>query len=145
MIGAIYDVLPSPQNLNQWLGEDAACPLCSCVCTLSHILTGCRVSLSQGRYTWRHNQVLKCLEAAIEEKRIEANTSTARNENRHIMFVHQGDKARVARYRAAKGVQGLGAAGRCKWRTDSSTTDCRDAQKAGPAVVVRERKDSVFC
>lgn len=26
MIVAMYDVLPSPQNINQWLGEDACLP-----------------------------------------------------------------------------------------------------------------------
>ena len=29
MIGGTHDLLPSSQNLNRWLGEDAACPLCS--------------------------------------------------------------------------------------------------------------------
>lgn len=28
-------------------------------------LTGCKVSLSQGRHTWRHNQVLKTLAANV--------------------------------------------------------------------------------
>ena len=50
MIGATHDVLPSPQNINQWFGEDETCTLCSCVCSLCHILSGCKVSLSQGRY-----------------------------------------------------------------------------------------------
>lgn len=65
---AIYDVLPSPRKLQLWVGEDPSCPLCSSPATLRHILTGCKVRLSQGRYTWRHNQVLKCLAAAIESK-----------------------------------------------------------------------------
>lgn len=29
MLGAIYDVLPSPQNLSKWKGEDQPCNLCS--------------------------------------------------------------------------------------------------------------------
>lgn len=29
MLGAIYDVFPSPQNLGRWIGEDPICPLCS--------------------------------------------------------------------------------------------------------------------
>ena len=66
MIGATYDVHPSPQNLNQWFGEDEKCTICSCVCSLHHILSGCKVGLSQGRYTWRHNHVLKCL--AVDDK-----------------------------------------------------------------------------
>jgi len=39
-IGSTYDVLPSPQNLNLWVGEDPSCPLCSSPATFRHILTG---------------------------------------------------------------------------------------------------------
>lgn len=66
IIRAAYDVLPTPKNLNQWLGEDPSCPLCQTPATLRHILTGCKTSLSQGRYTWRHNQVLRQLAITLE-------------------------------------------------------------------------------
>ncbi|MGH0145910.1 UNVERIFIED_CONTAM: hypothetical protein FKN15_045958 [Acipenser sinensis] len=69
LIRSTYDVLPSPQNLNLWVGEDPSCPLCSSPATLRHILTGCKVALSQGRFTWRHDQVLQCLALALEDKR----------------------------------------------------------------------------
>ena len=46
LIGATYDVLPSPQNLNLWVDEDPSCPLCSGTATLNHILVGCIVSLT---------------------------------------------------------------------------------------------------
>lgn len=36
LIRATYDVLPSPANLNLWLGEDAVCPLCSVPANLKH-------------------------------------------------------------------------------------------------------------
>ncbi|KAK0148173.1 hypothetical protein N1851_012107 [Merluccius polli] len=58
-IRATYDVLPTPANLHLWLGEDPACLQCLAPATLKHILVGCKTSLTQGRYTWRHNQVLK--------------------------------------------------------------------------------------
>ena len=58
IIRATYDVLPTPTILNQWFGEAPSCPLCQTSATLRHILTGCKASLSQGCYTWRHNQVL---------------------------------------------------------------------------------------
>jgi len=32
-----YDVLPSLQNLNLWVGEDPSCPLCSSPATLRYI------------------------------------------------------------------------------------------------------------
>ncbi len=70
---ATYDVLPSPSNLNQWYGEDPTCPLCPSPANLKHILVGCKTSLSQGRYTWRHNHVLKCLAATLEVRRRKIN------------------------------------------------------------------------
>ncbi|KAL6469854.1 hypothetical protein MHYP_G00209730 [Metynnis hypsauchen] len=73
IIKATYDILPTPANLH--LGEDPACPLCSAPAGLKHILVGCKTSLSQGRYTWRHNQVLRCLASAIEEKRTATNAA----------------------------------------------------------------------
>ncbi|KAL6462518.1 hypothetical protein MHYP_G00289400 [Metynnis hypsauchen] len=75
IIKATYDILPTPANLHLWLGEDPACPLCSAPAGLKHILVGCKTSLSQGRYTWRHNQVLRCLASAIEEKRTATNAA----------------------------------------------------------------------
>jgi len=68
LIRSTYDVLPSPQNLNLWLGEDPSCPLCSSPATLRHILTGIKVALSQGQFTWRHDQE-RCLALALEGKR----------------------------------------------------------------------------
>lgn len=59
-IGATYDVLPSSTNLHLWFGEDPACLHCLAPVTLKHILVGCKTSLMQGRYTWRHNQVPGC-------------------------------------------------------------------------------------
>lgn len=66
MLGATYDVLPSPQNLSKWIGKDPACPQCSGIPSLWHALSGSKTSLSQGQYTWRQNQALKCLAAATE-------------------------------------------------------------------------------
>lgn len=44
MIDVIYDMLRFPQKLNQWLGEDVACLLCS-ICSLRYIQSGCKASL----------------------------------------------------------------------------------------------------
>ncbi|KAL0199484.1 hypothetical protein M9458_008024, partial [Cirrhinus mrigala] len=74
ILRATYDVLPSPSNLNQWYGEDPTCPLCPSPANLKHILVGCKISLSQGRYTWRHNHVLKCLAATLESRRLKINS-----------------------------------------------------------------------
>ncbi len=94
LLRATYDVLPSPTNLHQWLGEDPACPLCHTPATLRHILTSCKVSLSQGRYTWRHNQVLKSLAAAVEDKRRATNSSPSKTSKAVSMvpFVREGEQ-----------------------------------------------------
>ena len=73
IIKATYDVLPSPTNLHLWYREDPACLQCAAPANLKHILVGCKTSLTQGRYTWRHNQVLKCLAAELEKMRVTTN------------------------------------------------------------------------
>ena len=55
--------LPSPSNLRRWgLHQLAACPLCAKPgASTKHILSGCTKSLFQHRYTWRHDNVLRCI------------------------------------------------------------------------------------
>ena len=55
-----YNTLPSPTNLKRWrITTETKCTLCSeDVCTTAHILGACKVSLLQGRYTFRHDTVL---------------------------------------------------------------------------------------
>ncbi|XP_061896514.1 uncharacterized protein LOC133645675 [Entelurus aequoreus] len=66
LIQAVYDVLPSPSNLHTWgIAETPACPLCSKRETLEHILSCCTRALGDGRYRWRHDQVLKTIAEAI--------------------------------------------------------------------------------
>lgn len=73
IIRATYDVLPTPKNLSQWVGEDPICALCQTPATLRHILFGCKTSLSQGRYTWRNNQVRRQLAITLEGRRTTTN------------------------------------------------------------------------
>ena len=66
LIRSMYDLLPSNENLVRWgKKEDPTCPLCNGRQITEHVLSSCKVALSQGRYTWRHNQVLQELAAAI--------------------------------------------------------------------------------
>ncbi|XP_038154112.1 uncharacterized protein LOC119791846 [Cyprinodon tularosa] len=66
LIQAVYDVLPSPSNLFCWgKVESPACALCQKRGTLEHILSCCPRSLSEGRYRWRHDQVLKAIANSI--------------------------------------------------------------------------------
>ena len=52
MLRSTYDLLPSPTNLVGWgLSEEEGCPLCCGRCNLEHVLSSCKVALSQHRYT----------------------------------------------------------------------------------------------
>lgn len=69
IIRATYNVLPKPKNLSQCVREDPLCALCQTTATLSHILTSCKTSLSQGRYTRTRNRVLQQLTITLEGRR----------------------------------------------------------------------------
>lgn len=59
IIQSVYDVLPSPTNLQRWgLSDTAACQLCKKRGTLERILSWRRKALGEGRYRWRHDQIL---------------------------------------------------------------------------------------
>lgn len=105
LIRATYDTLPCPRNLHQWFGAEETCPLCDTVnASLQHILSGCKVALAQGRYTWRHDLVLKKLAEVTEECRREANSRPSAPDRHPIQFAragqsvkpsHQKDSARL--------------------------------------------------
>ncbi|XP_069366366.1 uncharacterized protein [Paralichthys olivaceus] len=62
LIQSVYDVLPSPANLHTWgLADTPECKLCQRRGTLEHILSCCPKALGEGRYRWRHDQVLRSL------------------------------------------------------------------------------------
>ena len=66
LIRSVYDLLPSNANLVRWgKKEDSTCPQCNGRQTTEHVLSSCKVALSQGRYTWWHNRVLQELAVAI--------------------------------------------------------------------------------
>ena len=62
-ISSTYDTLPSPSNLKRWkLTSEASCFLCNKdTCTTSHIVGACKITLSQGRFTFRHDNVLRII------------------------------------------------------------------------------------
>ena len=66
LIRSVYDLLPSNANLVRWgKKEDPTCPLCQGRQTTDHVLSSCKIALSQGRYIWRHNRVLQDLATII--------------------------------------------------------------------------------
>ena len=69
ILRSAYDLLPSNANLVKWKkADDPACPLCHKKQTVEHVLSSCQVALTQGRYTWRHNEVLKEIAQTVETR-----------------------------------------------------------------------------
>ncbi|KAJ8352978.1 hypothetical protein AAFF_G00124830, partial [Aldrovandia affinis] len=94
LIKATYDTLPSPRNLHQWLGTEQSCDLCGTInASLQHILSGCKTALTQGRLTWRHDQVLRKLAEVLEKCRQEANSQRPSGSQQRIHFLRQGEPA----------------------------------------------------
>ena len=60
-LASTFDVLPSPSNIQRWkISTDAVCTPCKKdVCTSVHNLGACKVALKEGRYTFRHDVVLR--------------------------------------------------------------------------------------
>ena len=60
LTNALGDSLNTKANLQRW-GRSSSnkCKNCSNTETLHHCLNNCSVQLDQGRYTWRHNNILK--------------------------------------------------------------------------------------
>ena len=94
LIKSVYDLLPTPANKNMWFNTNDTCKLCGGVGTLNHILSACKVALAQGRYRWRHDQVLRELAHSLEEKRRSNNRKTSVN-RRKIEFVKEGERKKI--------------------------------------------------
>ena len=95
-VQSCYNTLPSPNNCVRWsLSEDESCILCSTSpCTLPHILSGCKFSLNNGRWNFRHDRVLKVLLDGIEELLQKQKSSrTKPGKSPSIRFVKSGQNS----------------------------------------------------
>ncbi len=65
-LNSITNTLPVNSNLALW-GKtlNQACALCGRKETLLHVLNGCPIMLDQGRYTYRHNNILSVILKAL--------------------------------------------------------------------------------
>ena len=92
MISAVYGTLLTPAMVSKW-GEDEGgkCKLCEeKMGTIQHILAGCKVAVSQGRYRWRHDKVLKQISEQVTfhcERRVNTYKNKASNGRQFIDFV----------------------------------------------------------
>ncbi len=90
-IRSTYDLLPTPTNLVRWGKSDVdKCSLCSGTGHLEHILSSCKTALTQRRFTWRHNMVLRKLAHHIELRKASANRGA---KPKHMKFVKEGQAA----------------------------------------------------
>ncbi|KAJ8368703.1 hypothetical protein SKAU_G00087310 [Synaphobranchus kaupii] len=82
------------RNLHLWYGSGETCQLCdSQNPSLHHILSGCKAALTQGRYGWRHDRVLRKLAKILEACRLEANRASPVTSQWLIQFIRQGGEA----------------------------------------------------
>ena len=92
-LGSTFDTLASPANLKRWgWSLSNECQLCQkSSCTVAHILSGCSVALSQGRYTYRHDSVLRvlCHHVSGFLNNLPSHPSVV---ERSIKFVREGSK-----------------------------------------------------
>ena len=74
ILNATIDTLPTNANLKQW-GKSPSdkCPLPGCGVrqTTGHLLSSCRVSLNQGRYTFRHDGIVQYIVQCMDKSRFE--------------------------------------------------------------------------
>ena len=68
MLNSFADTLPTKNNLSRWGKRcNSKCSLCGNNETLHHVLNNCKTMLDQGRYTWRHNIVLRKIMDALKD------------------------------------------------------------------------------
>ena len=94
LIKSVYDVMPTPANKNKWYKTEEKCLLCGKEGTLIHILSGCSVALSQGRYKWRHDKVLRELASSVQAKVVD-NANRPEKKRTRIQFVREGEKTQI--------------------------------------------------
>ena len=90
LLRSVYDTLRSPVNLHQWGPvEDPNCKLCDKRGQMVHSLSGCQVALTQGRFRWRHDKVLRELADVLEVERRKKRPTDQKPGQ--IQFVRQGE------------------------------------------------------
>ena len=93
-----FDTLSSPSNLQRWhITTEPSCFLCGKeICTAAHILGACKVALSQGRFTFRHDSVLTDLTDTLNAFMVNL-TARPPKLNNGIEFVKAGEKVPTRR------------------------------------------------
>ena len=66
LLNSLTNTLPTQDNLKLW-GKTFSdkCHLCKNRDSTMHCLNGCKVSLNQGRFTWRHNNIVNYIVQSV--------------------------------------------------------------------------------
>ena len=102
ILSAVYGTLITPSLASKWNeDDDGMCRLCGIAPgTIRHILSGCSIALGQGRYTWRHNKVLRQIADQVKfhcDKRVNnPKRSIARKKN-NINFTPAGESTKTSK------------------------------------------------
>ncbi|KAL5247864.1 hypothetical protein ACHWQZ_G019680 [Mnemiopsis leidyi] len=99
ILRAVYGTLVTPSLAAKWdEAKDGMCRLCRTERgTLQHILSGCKVALEQGRYTWRHDKVLNQIQSQVAyhlDKRVNNPKRSVNLQSSTIGFVSAGAKVK---------------------------------------------------
>ena len=102
MLRSVYGTAVTPSRVAKWSDEeDGMCKMCkNKLGTIQHILSGCRVALSQGRYTWRHDKVLREIHNQLQyhlKHRVNIQNRRLTAKKKHTEFVSVGEKIAAPR------------------------------------------------
>ncbi len=90
--------------LELWrMREDPLCRLCGERGTMVHILAGCKIALSQRRYRWCHDKVLRALADILEQER-QKKLQAHERPRPSIQFIREGEKPLSSTKRTTKGL-----------------------------------------
>ena len=74
IINASINTLSTQDNLKLWNKSTSdKCALCGNRDSTLHTLSGCKVALDQGRYTWRHDNIVKYIADCIDTSKFTVN------------------------------------------------------------------------
>ena len=70
LLNSFTNTLPTQDNLKLW-GKNFSdkCHLCKNRDSTLHCLNGCKIALDQGRYTWRHDNILNYIVTCVEKSK----------------------------------------------------------------------------
>ena len=93
-LASLYDKLPSPANRKRWrITTETMCTLCTKdVCTTAHVLGACKVSLQQGRYTFKHDTVVHEVIEVLKTFILNIKDTVPISPRSSIKFVRKGTK-----------------------------------------------------